>query len=194
MKQVKVISNPPYFICDLPKEIQKEIKQWVFESRKIKNHPLSPIKAHENVGYLSGENQHTFSNSYQCSVPFDLVLKSFWLGYTLRICSACWGGSHRDYSLRNRLGHFDGFDVWTNFSYKGNGNSIHNHSGDISGVIYFKNHDHPTIFPEYDTKYKGKNGTMILFESHVKHLVLPQEKNMERITLAFNINRMSNNT
>ena len=44
--------------------------------------------------------------------------------------------------------------------------------GDLSAVIYYKNHDHPTFFNDYDVSYKGVNGTMILFPSDTLHHVM----------------------
>ncbi len=175
----------PFLLCTLPRQIHQEIEVWVKQCKKIKNHPLAELRAHENVGYLSinGEKH----NSYQCSIPSHLVENSFWLAYTLRVCSSYWGGSHRNYKLRKWDGHFDGLDIWTNFAYRGNDNPIHNHAGDISGVIYVKNHNHPTIFPEHNTQYEGKNGTMILFPSNTFHCVEMQKSTQERITIAFNI-------
>ena len=97
------------------------------------------------------------------------------------------GKSHREFKLRNWEGHFDGYDIWTNFAYKGDDNPVHNHGGFISGVMYYRNHGHPTIFDEYKCAYEGKDGTMVLFPSQVSHHVPLQMVNKERITLAFNM-------
>ncbi len=80
-----------------------------------------------------------------------------------------------------------GYDIWTNFAYKGDDNPTHNHAGFLSGVIYYKNHKHPTIFDQYNIGYPGDDGTMVMFPSQVHHHVEPQTANKERITLAFNI-------
>jgi hypothetical protein len=181
--------NHPYLKCNLPKEICKEIEIWTKECKKIKSHPLAELKSHENVGYLPETgNVH---NSYQCSLPTNLIENSFWLPYTLRSCASYWGGNHRDYKLRKWDGHFDGYDIWANFANKGSDNPTHNHAGNISGVIYVHNFGHPTVFPEYNTQYEGQNGTMILFLSNVLHYVPIQKSNKERITLAFNIVKSS---
>ena len=57
----------------------------------------------------------------------------------------------------------------------------------LSGVIYYKNHDHPTIFDEYNCGYEGIDGTMVMFPSQVLHHVEKQVVDTERITLAFNM-------
>jgi len=181
----RLTESAPIFITKLPREINKEISVWERECKKIKNHPLSELKSHENVGYSSNSKKF---NSYQCGVPIQLIENSFWLSYTLRLTSKLFGSDHRSYYLRKWDGHFDGYDIWANFAYKGDQNPTHNHAGIISGVIYHKNHNHPTIFPEYSTMYPGKNGTMILFPSNVLHYVEPQKSWRERITFAFNIN------
>jgi hypothetical protein len=97
------------------------------------------------------------------------------------------GKPHRDFFLRDWSGHYDGYDLWANFAYKGDDNPIHNHSGTLSGVIYYNNHKHPTIFDNYGCAYAGDNGTMIMFPSQVLHHVEEQTVNKERITFAFNI-------
>ena len=175
----------PVLIFDIPKQIQKELDVWVNESKKFKNSPLASLKAHENVGYLSMDGKA--HNSYQCSISPHLIEQSFWLAYILRLCSGIGGGSHRDYKLRKWHGHFDGYDIWTNFAYQGDDNPSHNHAGFLSGVIYYKNHTHPTIFDQYGCSYEGKDGTMVMFPASVYHHVEPQHQNKERITLAFNI-------
>ena len=183
----KLKDNCPVMVAKIHPQIQKELDLWVNESKKFKNSPLSVLKAHENTGYLAMDGkQH---NSYQCSISPHLVDQSFWLAWVLRLSSKYWGmgKDHRNFRLRKWDGHFDGYDIWTNFSYKGDDNPKHNHAGMLSGVIYYRNHGHPTIFDEYDCGYEGMDGTMIMFPSQVLHHVEPQTVNKERITLAFNI-------
>ena len=171
----------PIFVFKLPKQIVGELNVWERECKKIKNHPLGFFKAHENVGY-NPESEKTY-NSYQCGIPPQLIENSFWLAYTLRACASIFGGSHRSYYMRKWNGHFDGYDIWANFAYKGNENPTHNHAGSISGVIYHKNHKHPTFFPEHETKYDGNNGTMILFPSNVLHYVEEQKSIKKELLL-----------
>ena len=97
------------------------------------------------------------------------------------------GNIHRHFKLRKWSGHFDGYDIWTNFAYQGDDNPSHNHAGLLSGVIYYKNHTHPTVFDQYNVSYEGLDGTMVMFPAQVLHHVEPQHQNKERITLAFNI-------
>tara|TARA_Y100000401_G_scaffold101477_1_gene91077 strand:- start:448 stop:1023 length:576 start_codon:yes stop_codon:yes gene_type:complete len=183
----KLQRDCPVMIAKIPDLIMEEIDTWVEESKKIKDHPLAELKAHENYGYIGGDGKK--HNSYQTSVPSNLVEQSFWLAWTIRLIAENWGDGyhHREYQLSKNQGHFDGYDIWTNFSYKGDDNPTHSHSGSISGVIYYKNHDHATYFDDYNTKYDGYNGTMIMFPSAVRHHVKEQLLDEERITIAFNM-------
>ena len=187
MRKLREGSNCPVMVADIPKPIMKEIDGWVKESRKFKNHSLAALKAHENVGYLSMDGKK--HNSYQTSISPRLIEESFWLAWVCRLSAKYWGmgKSHRQFSLRKWDGHFDSYDIWTNFAYKGDDNPTHNHAGFLSGVIYYKNHKHPTIFDQYNVAYEGVDGTMVMFPSSVFHHVEPQTVNKERITLAFNI-------
>ena len=185
----KLRDGCPVLIFDIPKPIMKELDVWVKESRKIKDHPLASLKAHENVGYLSVDGKK--HNTYQCSISPRLIEESFWLAWIIRLTAKYWGmgTSHRDFSVKKWNGHFDSYDVWTNFSYKGDDNPSHCHSGIVSGVIYYKNHNHPTVFDDYDVGYEGKDGTMVIFPSSTFHHVDSQISNKERITMAFNVIR-----
>ena len=187
MKKLAPGTTCPVMVIKIPKQILKEIDGWVNESKKFKNSPLAELKAHENVGYLAIDGKT--HNSYQCSISPHLVEQSFWLAWVLRLTAKYWGAgkSSRLFKMRKWDGHFDGYDIWTNFAYKGDDNPGHNHAGFLSGVIYYKNHGHPTIFDEYGVAYEGLDGTMVLFPASTWHHVEPQTVNKERITLAFNI-------
>ena len=187
LEMKKLRAGCPVMIADIPKQIQKELDGWIKESRKFKDHPLAALKAHENVGYLTMDGKK--HNSYQSSISPRLIVESFWLAWVLRLTAKYWGmgKNHREFSLRKWNGHFDSYDIWTNFAYKGDDNPTHNHAGLLSGVIYYKNHKHPTIFDQYQCGYEGLDGTMVMFPASVLHHVEPQTVNKERITLAFNI-------
>ena len=193
LKMSPIQSNCPVRVAKIPSQIMKEIDVWVKESKKFKNHPLAELKAHENVGYLAMDGKP--HNSYQCSISPHLIEQSFWLAWVLRLTEKYWGGgkTHREFSLRKWNGHFDSFDIWTNFAYKGDDNPCHNHAGFLSGVIYYKNHKHPTVFDQYGIAYEGLDGTMVMFPAEVVHHVEPQTVNKERITLAFNVNQQAPN-
>ena len=187
LEMVKLQDGCPVMIAKIPQQIQKELDVWVKESRKFKDHPLAALKAHENVGYLAMDGKP--HNSYQCSISPHLIEQSFWMAWVLRLTTKYWGMGkiNRDFKLRKWDGHFDGYDIWTNFAYQGDDNPSHNHAGFLSGVIYYKNHTHPTIFDQYNCAYIGEDATMVMFPSQVLHHVEIQQKNKERITLAFNI-------
>ena len=187
LQMQKLQDDCPVMVTGIPNQIQKEIDRWVNESKNFRNNPLASLKAHENVGYLSHDGKK--HNSYQCSISPYMIEESFWLAWVLRLTAKHWGmgRNNRCFKLRRWDGHFDGYDIWTNFSYQGDDNPSHNHAGFVSGVIYYKNHGHPTIFDQYNMGYKGLDGTMVMFPSDVFHHVEPQTSSEERITLAFNI-------
>ena len=171
----------PIFATELPKEIIKEIDKWIIDCKKIKKHKLSYLKEHDNAG--------TDGNNYQISIPRKHIDDGFFLSFLVRFCSKAFGGFHRDYYVRDWSGHFDGYDIWANFAYKGNHNPIHDHYGSsLSGVIYYKNKDlTPTHFPDDDVIYAGDEKTMIIFPSDKQHYVEKQKSTKERITIAFNV-------
>jgi hypothetical protein len=163
----------------LPKEIIKEITHWKKECDKIKKHPLFKLKLHENEG--------SKTNTYQTSVPSNLIENSYWFAYVLRLCGILAKETHRNFFLAKWNGHFDGYDVWINYAYKNNSNSLHNHRGYFSGVIYFNNKKDKTIFPDKKINFRGKKGDMIIFPSYLLHQVNKQKEDYERITFAFNV-------
>jgi hypothetical protein len=175
-------NNIPIFATKLPDTIIKEIDEWVEECRKIKNHKLSELKHHDNAG-----NKH---NTYQVSVPKYLIDRGFFLAYLLRFASKSFGESHRKYQMREHKGHFDGYDIWVNFTYHKDDNPTHNHNGDYSGIIYYKNDDTPTIFTDFKVGYSGVENTMLLFPSNIFHKVEEKQSISERITIAFNLNKV----
>jgi len=163
----------------LPKLIIKELEVWKKECDKIKNHPLSYLKEHDNAG--------SKTNYYQTSVPTYLIENSYWLAYIIRLSGIVTKEDNRSFFIRKWNGHFDNYDVWINYSYMGNYNPTHSHSGTLSGVIYLQNEDE-TIFTDNNYRYKGNKGDMLIFPSSTLHKVDVQQKDYERITFAFNIN------
>tara|TARA_Y100000401_G_scaffold50793_1_gene39699 strand:- start:248 stop:799 length:552 start_codon:yes stop_codon:yes gene_type:complete len=179
IKYKKISTNIIY--TKLPKEILKEISGWKKECDKIKKHPLSFLKLHENIG--------SKTNNYQVSIPSRLIEDSYWLAYVMRLCGIVTQKNHRQFFLRKWNGHFDGYDVWINYAYKGNSNPKHNHGGFLSGVIFLNNKKDATIFSEENFSFIGKKGDMIMFPSLLKHKVNKQKERYERTTFAFNINK-----
>ncbi len=188
LKLERVNDRSPIMKATMPKEILTEVREWVKECRKVKDHPLAELRSHENVGYLSMDGQK--HNSYQCSIPPRMVEESYWLGWVLRLIAKYYGAgkTHRDFKLRKWDGHFDGYDIWTNFAYKGDDNPEHNHAGLLSGVMYIQNDGQPTIFPKYNTTTDAKVGNMYIWPSQEAfHYVEEKKTRKERVTVAFNI-------
>ena len=166
VQEVNVLSNKVLH-TKLPPLIVEELDLWKLECDKIKNHPLGYLKSHQNKG--------TETNNFQVSVPSDLIEKSYWLPFTLRICAQILEKNHRNFFLRKWHGHFDNYDMWINYSYKGNYNPSHTHLGTLSGVIYYTNKSNPTHLDDSKIKFVGKKGDMIIFNSNLEHKVLEQK-------------------
>ena len=107
-------------------------------------------------------------------------------------------------------------NMWININKRGNYNETHNHpSSLISGVFWIKTSENcgklqflsPHSYTEWHLMYhasdaiksqmnydesfsfpKPKEGTMVLFPSHLLHLVGPNESDEDRISIAFNLN------
>ena len=182
------IPNTPIKIFEIPTYIKKEIDGMVKESIRWKNHPLGELKAAENAAYKHPEHGKEY-NTFQCSISPRLIEESLMMPWIIRTAQHHFAPErhHRCVRFRRMTGHFDGYEIWTNFSNKGDSNPRHDHGGWLSGVIYYENHGHPTYFNELDVEYDGKDGTMVLFPSDTVHSCKEQTEDKERITLAFNL-------
>lgn len=168
----------------LPDELISELDLFVEETRKIKDHKLSFLKRHRNVG----------ENSYQVSIPRNLIESSYifsyinYLGeyYLLKTKGGDIDQFIRKVSLRTNEGHFDGYDFWINFCDKGSINTIHSHAGTLSGIIYYRNDiGQKTHF--HDFQVDGRVGEILIFPAHLQHWVEIQHEEYERITFSFNL-------
>ena len=193
LKLERMDGHSPIMKATMPKEILTEVKGWIKECRKIKDHPLAELKAHKNVGYnyLGDGINH---NTYQCSVPFRLVEESFWNIWILKLVAKHYGGgqSYRSFCIRNPSGlsYDDEYGIWANFSYKGDDNPPHNHvteDGFLSGVMYVYNDGQPTIFPHFNAVTDAKEGNLYLWPCDCDHYVEKKTTRKERVSIAFNI-------
>ena len=193
----------PILVFDIPDPIWEEIGEIVEEGKRTKDHPLSYLKEHINVGYNRIIDN---GNEYQCNVSTHLIQKSFLFPWILRVsekyCTHLGfnspeknlDGSYRATVLhsRHRFLHSDGYDMWMNFAKMGSRNKPHVHPiCDIAGVIYCQNKSKdPTIFHmgKNSVEYGGIEKTMILIRSNLLHEVKEKMTDDERITIAFNIN------
>jgi hypothetical protein len=186
---VTLIGQTPNLIIStqLPEKIYQEVLSWVEPCRAIKDDDYAELLNHYNVG--------TCHNSYQTAIPRKFIDNTFFFGYLLNFGRVYLNASNlnnssnpRPVQLRNYTGHYDGYDIWMNFSYKGDDNPLHNHAGSLSGIIYIKNPDNePTNFPTIDYVHEPKEGEIILFPSYLQHSVDVKETDSERITSSFNL-------
>jgi len=184
-KDYKMLTEIPVLITKLPKEIFKELLLFTEQSKKIKKHNLSFLLEHYNAGL----------NTYQISVPKPDIEKSFTMPYLISLAqfylylnnNISFAKSHRNVLLRENFNHYDGYDLWINYTNKGDENPVHTHAGTFSGVIYIKNTETtPTIFNQ-KIKLIGNPGEIAIFPANLEHSVEKQKDDFERITMSFNL-------
>ena len=175
----------PLLIGKLPDEILLEFDEFTNILKRTKNHKLSFLKNHLNVGM----------NKFQVSVPNNVLEDSFsfaFLNHLGEYYASLTTNQSKEYykrkvGLRRNHGHYDHYDLWINFIEHGDVNNWHNHGGHISGVIYIDNDVGLTTNFEDGTKFLGKRGDIILFPSIFKHMVEENKSNKTRLTYAFNL-------
>jgi hypothetical protein len=184
-KENKKFNSLPIILTKLPEEIFNEILKIVENHRKIKEHKLNFLFEHYNAGY----------NSFQISVQKPVVETSFIFPYLITLGQfyfyifnkISFEQSHRTILLRENVNHYDGYELWINYTEQGDENPPHKHSGHLTGVIYVKNTDNiPTVFNQKE-KFYGKPGEIIIFPADLEHGVEKQIENFERITMSFNL-------
>jgi hypothetical protein len=187
----KILNNVPVLVTKLPEEIFNELIIIIEHHRKIKEHKLNFLFEHYNRGL----------NSYQISVQKPIIETSFIFPYLIalgqfylyKLNNISFEKSHRKVLLRENVHHYDGYDIWINYTNKGDENPYHTHSGVFSGVIYIKNTKKiPTIFDEKE-KYYGTPGEIAIFPANLEHKVEKQIEDYERITMSFNLYLHENN-
>ena len=169
----------------IPLLIYKELTKCLKHTAKIKKNQLSCLLEHRNAG----------KNSYQVSLPFNLIEGSFLQAYIIHLgeyyrCkyeNLSFEQVSRTVLMRKNKDHFDSYDLWVNYTKKGSKNNWHSHGGSLSGVIYYTDcKGSPTCF-ESGFSYKGKKGEIIIFPNNFKHKVNTHTNKSERITLSYNL-------
>ena len=183
-KDVKEIS-PLILKHKMPSLIYKELTKCLKHTANIKKNKLSCLLEHVNAG----------ENSYQVSLPFNLIEGSFLQAYIIHLgeyyrCkyeNLSFKQVRRTVRMRKNGDHFDSYDLWVNYTKKGAKNKWHCHAGSLSGVIYYTDcKGSPTCF-EGGFSYKGKKGEIIIFPNTYSHKVNPHMNKSERITLSYNL-------
>lgn len=195
---VTLIGETPNLIMKvkLPDKIFDEVKSWIEPCKKIKDDPYALLLNHINVG--------TDHNTYQTGIPKKYIDNSFFLGYVIHLSELYMkttnqpekinpdgskGGHGRSTFMREVPGHYDGYDIWMNFTYKGDDNPLHNHAGNFSSIIYVQDPDgEPTHFPTIGYKNFPKEGEMLFFPASLHHFVEEKKTDSERITVSYNLN------
>jgi len=184
-KNIKEISK--YILKHkVPNLIFKELKNCKKHTDKIRKHKLSYLLEHHNAG----------QNSYQVSVPFNLIEGSFlqsyliYLGehYRCKYEKLLLNDTRRTVFMRRNENHFDSYDLWINYTEKNSVNPLHNHQGNLSGVIYLTDCEgSPLIFENDNFSYDAKKGDVLIFPSAFKHEVERHNSKKTRISFSFNL-------
>jgi len=169
----------------LPSMVYKEVQTCIKHTDKIRKNKLACLLEHHNFG----------KNSYQVSLPFNLLEGSFFQAYLIllgeyyRCCyeKLSFKNTRRTVRLRKNENHFDSYDVWVNYTEQGSVNNKHSHQGNLSGVIYYTDcNNSPTCF-ENGFSYKGGKGDIIMFPANTGHYVPEYNKKKSRITISYNL-------
>jgi len=90
---------------------------------------------------------------------------------------------------------FEIFDAWGNICRYGEEVVEHDHHRNTAfcGILYLSEGGPGTYFKDYDITIEEEIGKYVLFHPNLIHKVKKIEKNIERITLAFNMNRFNVN-
>ncbi len=183
-KNIKEIA--PYILKhQIPSPIYKELHKCVKHTDKIKNHELSCLRAHQNVG----------TNLYQVFIPFNLIESSFLQAYLIYLgeCYRCryenlsFKDTRRTVRIRKNGNHFDSYDCWVNYCEKDSVNGLHDHGGVLSGVIYYNDCGGSPTYFENGFSYAGKKGDILIFPSSLKHGVGKHTNKKTRITVSYNL-------
>tara|TARA_R110002050_G_scaffold851_2_gene6096 strand:- start:1110 stop:1694 length:585 start_codon:yes stop_codon:yes gene_type:complete len=183
-KNIKEIA-PHVLKHKVPSSVYKELQKCVKQTDKIKNHELSCLRAHENVG----------NNLHQVFIPFNLIESSFLQAYLIYLgeCYRCkyenlsLQDTRRTVRLRKNGNHFDSYDCWVNYSEKNSINGLHDHGGTLSGVIYYNDCTKSPTYFENGFSYAGKKGDIIIFPASLRHGVKKHKNKKTRLTISYNL-------
>jgi hypothetical protein len=147
---------------DLINKLKNVIKQKVKEVPK--NQPKTHVKG-EFTGFQS-LNNHALYHEFLYLIKEDIK----------KICKT----------------NFTIDDAWGNVYKKGDEATEHDHGGvdAFCGILYLTEGGPGTYFKEHDLTVEEKIGRYVLFHPILRHSVKPLTENIERVTMAFNNNRI----
>ena len=169
----------------IPDEIWKDVVMLKEKVDEIRRHPYHWLLRHTNSG----------RNKYQFTVPSSQFHETFlyayilYLGqyYLLRRHDILIKHSMRKVKFRNNSDHFDGYDLWVNYTTKGDWNDKHTHGGKLSGVIYYENTEKIATEFQGGLSIYGKPKEIVMFPAQLTHWVAKQEEDYERVAMAYNL-------
>jgi uncharacterized protein (TIGR02466 family) len=175
--------------CDLYHYIRKDLIDWIYKYQST----TETVHISNRGGWQSPSDFHT--------------LESF-----SEFKNYIWNNTFETLSHYNRK--FELSNMWININKKGNYNTTHNHPGCLmSGVFWVKAPENcgkliflnPHSFVEdwliesadvdvkkrlnyhHTFEFMPQEGTLVMFPSHLMHLVEMNESDEDRISIAFNL-------
>jgi hypothetical protein len=179
----------------LPDAIFEEVKEMVEIGRKIKDHPLAYLKhIKTDVGNVYRNTVDIAKLEQSFLMPLLIFLGEYYINKTTNISL---DNLNKKVKLKQLIGHHDKYDVWINYSYKGDIVPIHQHGSFMSGNIFIQNEEKAkTIFQHLNGVYQGcevgivgEPGEIIIFPANLPHYVPTLKEDKERITMTFNLNK-----
>jgi hypothetical protein len=163
---VKKIARESYILSGKieNKTILDNLKNFVKNNKDEKFSYQTNVKAHF-TGFKSLNNNIDFVNFITLIKPY--IFKIWQEGFTIK-------------------------DAWGNVCKINDEVTKHNHRGTSAfcGVLYLTDTNHFTYFEDYDLKVKDEAGKFLLFDPYTYHSVPKITEEMERITIAFNMNEL----
>lgn len=180
----------------LPDAIFEEVKEMVEIGKKTKDHPLAYLKHRKtDVGNVYRNTADIAKLEQSFLLPLLIYLGEYYINKTTNISL---DNLNRKVTLRELMGHHEKYDVWINYSYKGDSVPIHQHEATMSGNIFIQNEEKAkTIFQHLNGVYQGREvgiigepGEIIIFPANLPHYVPTLKEDKERISMTFNLNRI----
>ena len=176
MKRLKITGQSDVFISEYP--YHKELKDDVV-----------PLLAKYPDCQGRKTNVKATMTEYQWDPPIER-LKRFKSTVVADINSYYFAGRMRTPELRDwvRI-----TDFWWNFFREGDHTAPHNHFlKDFYSFVYFlktESYHPPLVFTHSKRKIRPKEGTYVIFPSHLMHHVPPNKSKEMRMTLSGNVNQ-----
>lgn len=134
---------------------------------------------------LNNEFYHTYTNVIGKHTKFNFLQNNHnFINFIKSIKKQIYHICKEDFTISG---------AWANIYNKNDYAQIHHHEGNTAfcGILYLTDGPGPgTYFNEYDLTVHEKKGRFVLFHSHLNHEVKKFNYLEDRITIAFNVNKI----